>query len=194
MQNATIRTDLLRAVLHLAAKGDMRYYLNGVFFEVSENRTLLVATDGHAMGIAASAWGGNTLSENLIIARDVIEMALRAKTPEVVLQKRDDGTWQLGSVSFTPVDGKYPEWRHVVPKQCSGELQQFNPLILAKFAKSRSELSREKGESAGSSITLSHNGEAGALVSIGQDDEFFGVVMPRRGASDLKAPPAWALA
>jgi DNA polymerase-3 subunit beta len=194
MQNATIRTDLLRAVLHLAAKGDVRYYLNGVFFEVSESRTLLVATDGHAMGVAISVNAGNTLAENLIIAREVIETALRAKTPDVVLQKRDDGTWQLGSVSFTPVDGKYPEWRFVVPKQCSGELQQFNPLILAKFAKSRSELLRDKGESSGGRITLSHNGKAAALVSIGQDDEFFGVIMPRRGDSELKAPPAWAIA
>jgi DNA polymerase-3 subunit beta len=41
----------LRAVSALAARDDIRYYLNGVLIEASAHTTRLVGTNGHVMGI-----------------------------------------------------------------------------------------------------------------------------------------------
>ena len=46
-----MNSNILHAMATLAAKKDIRYYLNGLLVEWNATTTRIVATDGHKMGI-----------------------------------------------------------------------------------------------------------------------------------------------
>jgi DNA polymerase III sliding clamp (beta) subunit (PCNA family) len=49
MSTINLSLSQLRAALLIAAKQDVRYYLNGVYVECDSIRTRVVATNGHMM-------------------------------------------------------------------------------------------------------------------------------------------------
>ena len=123
----------LKAVLTHAATDDIRYYLNGVLFEVDENQVVwLIATDGHRL--FAGKIGANQCEQkgpfSIIIPADVVKRACAGKTPCLPLMASPDGRYTLGDISFTPVEGKFPDWRRVCPAAdaplTSGKPHQFN--------------------------------------------------------------------
>jgi len=108
----------LKAVLTHAATDDIRYYLNGVLFEVDENQVVwLIATDGHRL--FAGKIGANQCEQkgpfSIIIPGDAVKRACTEKTPTLTLCAFSDGRYALGSAIFTPVEGKFPDWRRVCP-------------------------------------------------------------------------------
>lgn len=119
---------LLKAALSVAAKNDVRNYLNGVMIQ-SEGRDLrVVGTDGHRLFVAGDreqrdypAW----LAEGFVLNRECLSETLG------LLGKLGGGNiaidWAPGhkkanlrtldgaaSVGIPVVDGKFPEWRRVV--------------------------------------------------------------------------------
>jgi DNA polymerase-3 subunit beta len=69
----TIKQSQLKALLLLAPKSDIRYYLCGVFVEYNQTTTRLVVTDGHKLGILNHHSENNQGSGSLIIPREIIE-------------------------------------------------------------------------------------------------------------------------
>lgn len=66
----------------------------------------------------------------LIIPADVVKtISKKAKT--VVLESLSDGRYMLESKVFSAVDGKFPDYRRVIPQECTGETAQFDPVLLA---------------------------------------------------------------
>lgn len=119
---------LLKAALSVAAKNDVRYYLNGVLIQ-SEGRDLrVVGTDGHRLFVAGDreqrdfpAW----LAEGFVLNRECLSETLG------LLGKLGGGSiaidWAPGhkkanlrtldgaaSVGIPIMEGKFPEWRRVV--------------------------------------------------------------------------------
>lgn len=114
---------LLEATHFSMANQDVRYYLNGMSFEVDNNEIKTVATDGHRLAIAQQ-----TLPESLNTQRQLI--IPRKGVQEIMrLLPADDNavTIQFGAnhvriidseFTFTSklVDGRFPDYRRVLPR------------------------------------------------------------------------------
>jgi DNA polymerase III sliding clamp (beta) subunit (PCNA family) len=112
----TITTAQLEAALLFAAKKDIRYQFNGLFFKPAAN--VLWATDGHrAIEIKTPDASG---SAEFIIDRALCELALKlAKAGKAKLiaieysQESKQGT--IHNQPFIAVDGRYPDISVIFP-------------------------------------------------------------------------------
>jgi DNA polymerase-3 subunit beta len=180
-----IDQNSLNAMLILAAKKDIRYYLNGLHIEFAPEFTRVVACDGHKLGIYQKAVDSfNVGFGSLTIPREVIEN-LPKNAGLLEFMQIDANLWQLtaGSVSlkFAPCDSKYPDFRRVVDQanKTSGEAAGFNLDYLNEFEKCGNLLAGRKIKM-GNRIRIHHNGSNGALITLNGLPNFAGIVMPLR--------------
>jgi DNA polymerase-3 subunit beta len=211
----TIDHSVIKALLICAAKQDVRYYLKGVAVDARADGTVvLVATDGHRMlaypvavdNIEAPAPG------EYIIPREALEAVKPAKAGRTTMpiqldivtapdtrHPEDADVIIKGKTSITitgatsavtaPIDGKYPDWRRVVPASTSGELAQYQPDYVAGFG----DICKLLGGSYGPFIN--HNGNAPAVIT--NLPGALGILMPMRMDGDgltYTGAPAWARA
>lgn len=182
----TISQNALDAMLILAAKKDIRYYLNGLHIEWNSSTTRVIACDGHKLGIYQLSSGDNVGAGSITIPRDVIEN-LPKKAGNLAFIDLAAGQWQidagLSSIKFAPCDSKYPDFRRVVhgvqTAGTSGVAAGFNLNYLNEFEKAGNLLAGSKLK-IGNRLRLHHNGDAAALVLLNCVDGFAGVVMPLR--------------
>lgn len=114
MHEATLLADHLKAALLFAAKDDIRFYLNGVLLTdrrmVATCGSMLITLDEPAL----VGW------PDVIVPRDMIEIALRfnSKALQSFPLTFDGSMLQLGlqKLPAKPVDGRFPDWRRVLPK------------------------------------------------------------------------------
>jgi DNA polymerase-3 subunit beta len=210
----TIDHSIIKALLICAAKHDIRYYLKGVCVDARANGdVVLVATDGHRLlaypvavdNIEALAPG------EYIIPREALEAVKPAKAGRITLPIHIDITTEpdqpdpervgvtiKGKTSITvtgatsavtaPIDGKFPDWRRIVPASTSGEIAQFNADYVSGFG----DVCKLLGGSYGPYIN--HNGSAPAVVT--NLPGALGLIMPfRLDGDELKytGKPAFAL-
>lgn len=180
-----IDQNSLNAMLLLAAKKDIRYYLNGLHIEFAPEFTRVVACDGHKLGVYQKAVDSfNVGFGSLTIPRDVIEN-LPKNAGLLEFAQIDANLWQLtaGSVSlkFAPCDSKYPDFRRVVDQanKTSGEAAGFNLDYLNQFEKCGNLLAGRKIKM-GNRIRIHHNSSNGALITLNGLPNFAGIVMPLR--------------
>lgn len=112
-----LRTDYLAAVLIAAAKSDVRYYLNGVFVEVNKEGVVhIVGTDGNRLHVAKQIMPSPTGEEaSVILPRDQVENVLKITPKKQGTIFLDTESNTLGGIAFTPVEGRFPSWRQVLP-------------------------------------------------------------------------------
>lgn len=105
------------------AQQDVRYYLNGMLFEVTAGRLRTVATDGHRLAMCdADAQTDAVERMQVIVPRKGVHELAR-------LLNDDEGTVTItlgsnhiratvGNVTFTSklIDGKFPDYERVLPK------------------------------------------------------------------------------
>ena len=126
----------------------------------------------------------------IIIPTEIITK-LDKKSGDHKLVQDDQGKWSIDGISFTPIDGKFPDYERVLPKQkMSNEVAHFNPEYIARFVKVAKTLRSAKV----AMVNISHNGQSGALVDVGIPDRFLGVMMPLRTDGGFTETPVWALA
>lgn len=188
MQNQFhIKQSTLDAMLLIAAKKDIRYYLNGVYIEFNDQITRAVGCDGHKLGIYQTARPDNRGFGQLVIPRDVIENLPKKCDVLRFLQNDTGAGWTINTglttVSFTPYDDKYPDFRRVVSSiqtaGTSGVAAGYNLNYLNDFEKCGNLLGGSKLRM-GNRLRLHHNGDAAGLVLLNCVDGFAGVVMPLR--------------
>ena len=105
------------------ARQDVRYYLNGLLFEVAPERIKAVATDGHRLAVAQfETVTGMDESKSFIVPRKgVLELARLVTSEESELRVRV-GTnavqLEIGNVRFTSklIDGRFPDYGRVIPE------------------------------------------------------------------------------
>lgn len=124
------------------AQQDVRYYLNGMLFEVTPGQLRAVATDGHRLAMCdAHAETSNDDRMQVIVPRKGVQELARLLTDDDGIVTITLGTNHIratvGNVTFTSklIDGKFPDYERVLPK--GGD-----KIILANREELRHSLSR----------------------------------------------------
>jgi DNA polymerase-3 subunit beta len=189
MQNRfTIKQSALKALVLLAAKKDIRYYLVGVNVEFSPAITRIVATDGHKLGLYQTG-AQNVGHGGLMIPTDVINALPKsgAYDPELTFIKCEGpGAWEIvglpnnGRIVFQEIDGRFPDYVRVCRFNTDGLPGCYNPEYLMQFLKVQHLL----GGSKKCTINVFQNGKSSALVTLAGVDNFYGVIMPMKTDAD----------
>ena len=187
-----LRIDHLKAVFNAVSTEETRYYLCGVQVEITAKGTTLVATNGHML--LAAHYEINTLDEtvSLIIPADIVKGFKPARGQDLVELSTEDGkTWRLGNTLFQPVDGSFPNWRRVMPKETPDELSVtdiwFEPkyqLAMYKAAKEIDAICDIYPDGLNPALVRFHESET--------DCPMVGVIMPYRKTREAFKKPSWA--
>jgi len=195
----------IRALIPLAGKDDIRFYLNSVYLEANAFGSRLVACNGTCAGVIRSDFPLDDIEEGedrvtLIIPLHIAQVLAKAKK-EFVLEigpRKDVSTMRdctaiLGEdihIGFTSMDGEYPNWRKVAdlgePEEAKAA--QFSTKLIAAFSKTAKALGSKSG-----SILIWHRGENAAGVYVETESNFFGVLMPLREGYSRRGTPNWIL-
>lgn len=191
--------EQVKALLVIAPKSDTRYYLNGALLEVRDDRAWLVATDGNRLLVirpAARMEGDDVRDGQYIIPRDLLAGARVKKGGTLFLcvdqyQGENNGRARIftGSTDMAAptVDGRFPDWRRVVPTQASGAPAHYDPAYVGDFGTVAELLGGAR-----ISARIHPNGTDAAPVDLGTDDAL-GLLMPLRAESFPYARPDWAV-
>ncbi len=115
METVNIERKALAAAILSAPKSDVRYYLNGLLLEVNYD-VIVVGTDGHRITVCLSATTGDTNEPfNIIVPHEAISNVLKANKSRFITLVIDGDSHTLGGLPFSPIDGKYPDWRRTIP-------------------------------------------------------------------------------
>jgi DNA polymerase III subunit beta len=113
---------VLECTAFCMAQQDVRYYLNGLYLEVSEKQLRVVATDGHRMAITDEIIErGPSKPVHCIVPRKAIQEILRLlpSSNDLVATKIDVNHLQVevsGLVMTSKlIDGKFPDYTKVIP-------------------------------------------------------------------------------
>lgn len=118
---ATLRQCVERTAFSMAQQ-DVRYYLNGMLFELGDNRLRTVATDGHRLALCdADVPGLQERAQVILPRKGVMELGrmLGDTAGEVEIRVGQNHVRIVaGDITFTSklVDGKFPEYERVVPR------------------------------------------------------------------------------
>ncbi|YCO03644.1 DNA polymerase III subunit beta [Vibrio sp. VNB-15] len=111
------------------ANQDVRYYLNGMLFEIDGTTLRSVATDGHRMAVSQTQLGADFAQKQIIVPRKgVQELVKLMDAPEqpVVLQIGSSNVRaEVNNFTFTSklVDGRFPDYRRVMPQSTNKTLE-----------------------------------------------------------------------
>ena len=140
LSQADLRTLIDKTQFSMANQ-DVRYYLNGMLFEIDGTTLRSVATDGHRMSVSQTQLGADFAQKQIIVPRKgVQELVKLMDAPEqpVVLQIGSSNVRaEVNNFTFTSklVDGRFPDYRRVLP-------QSTNKTLIASCDELRQAFSR----------------------------------------------------
>ena len=113
--------QLIDSTAFAMAQQDVRYYLNGLYFEVLGGRLRVVATDGHRLALATAPQRVEAADLGVIIPRKgVLELSrlLEGSAPISLSIGSNHIRATTDQFTFTSklVDGKFPDYERVIPK------------------------------------------------------------------------------
>jgi DNA polymerase-3 subunit beta len=104
------------------AQQDVRYYLNGILMELSNDNIKLVATDGHRLALSEYQTDISVSSDKQIIIprKGVLELSRLLENSDSAAQitlSQNHIRIKTDSLTFTSklIDGKFPEYKRVIP-------------------------------------------------------------------------------
>lgn len=159
---------ILAARTHSATDKDNRYMIRGVRLDFPAGK--MVATDGHRVFLACidkSQLPAVTVPNELLdqLAK-IAKTNIRKITHDTTVELAIDGdrlTFTVGAatVSGLAIDGGYPDYMRVIPRQVSGELAQYNTKYIIDATKAlRIALDAPKAD-----FTFMHNGDSCGVMS-----------------------------
>jgi DNA polymerase-3 subunit beta len=192
MQFSVKRKDI-RAMLHLAAKKDIRYYLQGINV-VRDNRGLyLEATDGHIMGRLLVGNTKSDIKQSVVLPTEaLLKLKGTKKQGEEWLSFTVDGLAvecidSQSTTRFSAHEARFPDTDRIIPMVIKDEdikPSTFNPDLVSRFMDVSEELYGKR-----QIPMILQRGDKSALVSFPQmDDLFIGVLMPCREYAPAKVP------
>lgn len=132
------------------ANQDVRYYLNGLLFEVDNGTLTAVATDGHRLAMSTLALPAVAGQQKQIIIprKGVLEiMRLLANDEQLISLSLGQNHIRLSDSSFSfsskLIDGRFPDYRRVLPRN-STKLVTAHRSVLKDACTRASILSNEK--------------------------------------------------
>jgi DNA polymerase III subunit beta len=176
---SSINVNLLKAALLFTSTEETRHYLRGVHMRRRGQTLRYAATDGHRLFCAMQDLDPLLLGGDFdaILPTDGIKKALQGigrnvYTVDMDITGNDSKAIRatLNDVGMTPVDATFPDIGHVVPREVSGHVAQFNPAYIGDLGKAAKILGKQ--------MRFSHNGNGPALVTFGDMSNAFAVLMP----------------
>ena len=114
--------ELIERTSFAMAQQDVRYYLNGLLFDLREGSLRCVATDGHRLALCEAEYeGGPQAKRQIIVPRKGVtelQRLLEGGDREVELEMgRGHLRVKRNDVTFTSklIDGRFPDYEAVVP-------------------------------------------------------------------------------
>lgn len=106
------------------AQQDVRFYLNGMLLELSQNQIKTVATDGHRLALCSAEiqFAAESITQAIVPRKGILELARLFSDDDndvnIVLSTNHIRAESPG-LRFTSklVDGKFPDYEKVLPKQ-----------------------------------------------------------------------------
>lgn len=159
LPQATLKR-LIEATQFSMAHQDVRYYLNGMLFETEGEELRTVATDGHRLAVCSMPIGQSLPSHSVIVPRKGVIELMRlldgGETPLRLQIGSNNLRAHVGGFIFTSklVDGRFPDYRRVLPKNPDKALEAGCDELKQAFARAAI-LSNEKFR--GVRLHVSHN-------------------------------------
>jgi len=103
------------------AQQDVRYYLNGLFLQVSKDKLIAVATDGHRMSVSETSLATETSPMSIIIPRkaviEILRLLVNEDIPVTLLADDNHLCIKTADFSFTTklVEGRFPDYQRIIP-------------------------------------------------------------------------------
>ncbi len=189
----TIRRKDIRGMLHLAAKKDIRYYLQGINVVRDNRGTYIEATDGHILGrLFIDGIQSDTPINVVLPTEHLIKLKGTKKQGDDFLHFSVEGhavecITANETVRFQAHDARFPDTDRVIPMVFKDEdikPATFNPDLLVRFVDFSEEIWGKR-----QIPSLIQRGDQSILVSFPMmDDHFVGVMMPCRDGGMAKVP------
>jgi DNA polymerase III subunit beta len=138
--------DMLRSVAYAQSTDETRYILNGVYFSFRDGKLALVATDGRRLAVVSKELAVPETSAGAIIlpAKSVTELARmldkgekvkinfneRRCTFQIATDKDTSGLVDSVHLFSKVVEGNYPNYQQVVPKETHQRIKLERELFL----------------------------------------------------------------
>ena len=119
---------LLSRTQFAMAQQDVRYYLNGLFFDLQSSLLTVVGTEGHRLAMAKYDLSTAEEQRQLIVPRKTVLEMLRlldGSDEEVSLTLGDDHfVFESGNIVFKSkvIEGNFPDYRRVIPTAVDNKL------------------------------------------------------------------------
>lgn len=122
MSQAQLKHMLAQTSFAMASQ-DVRFYLNGMLFDVSPQALRLVATDGHRLSTASLEADFSSLTPMQVIVprKGIMELTKLLQANDDVVElafAKNYLTVKLADTVFTCklIEGRYPDYRRVIPQ------------------------------------------------------------------------------
>ncbi len=149
ISQSKLKTLLDRTAFAMAQQ-DVRYYLNGLLFELEGDRLRAVATDGHRLALCDTEVKSDqqTLIQIIIPRKGVMELLrlLHEGDDDILVQiSKNHIRIKLGLIQFTSklIDGKFPDYVKVIPAEAENYVIADKELLRQSLTRA-SILSNEK--------------------------------------------------
>ncbi|MDG6778741.1 DNA polymerase III subunit beta [Thiomicrorhabdus sp. zzn3] len=156
------------------ASQDVRFYLNGMLFDISNQVLRVVATDGHRLSTCSTqlAMEGLTPTQAILPRKGVLELSKLIGDDDSLIQfslAKNYLTVQFEETVFTCklVDGRFPDYRRVIP-QNNTQVVQTDRELLRSLLQRASILSNDKFK--GIRLSLNNNLLAVSASNSEQDE------------------------
>ncbi len=156
--------QLKQLILHTGfamASQDVRFYLNGMLFDINDHTLRVVATDGHRLSTCSTelAMKGLAPTQAILPRKGVLELQKLMTDEDTLIEfslAKNHLTVQLEETIFTCklVDGRFPDYLRVIPSH-NDQLVQTDKELLRGLLQRASILSNDKFK--GIRLILSQN-------------------------------------
>lgn len=185
-----VKAKYLMAVMTAINPNDVRYYLRGVCIEVEPDfGAFLVGTDGNRLAahrLKTPATPVDAPVQNILAFEDLKRMKLKPRGVVRISLDQDMAVREKPATAELAyngakypvycVDGRFPDWRRVVPKCVSGEVACYNTAYLRDISKSLEYIHGIRADN----LCLYHNGRNAAAVAETADPDFVYIIMAHK--------------
>ena len=132
-------SQVLKSISYAQSKDENRYLMNGVYFSVEEDQLCLIATDGRRMSLNKCEFTKSEGLQNVIVpAKTIAELERTLGIGEKVIVSitdkqigfkiaiaEDSKSGLVGDLYILSkiVEGKYPNYKQVIPSSCEHRLR-----------------------------------------------------------------------
>lgn len=193
----SIKRKDIRAMLHLTAKKDLRYYLQGINVVCDFRGTYIEATNGQIMGrLFIDGTKSDTKQSVILPSEALLKLKGTKKQSDDLLFFSVEGLAvecidNESTTRFSACDAKFPDTDRIIPMDVKDEdikPSTFNPDLVSRFVDVSEEIYGKR-----QIPQILQRGNQSALVGFPQmDDHFVGVLMPCREFGKPEVP-LWCL-